>query len=46
MQINFAPMFVMKSSAVTFGLDYFNNIKQINKRFSGSAWDEKMRANP
>lgn len=43
MQMSYAPQFLLKSSAVTFGLDYFNNIKTINKTFSGSAWDQKMK---
>ena len=43
MQISYAPTFLMKSRAVTFGIDYFTNIMQINRKFNGSAWDLKMK---
>jgi hypothetical protein len=43
MQLSYVPQFVLKSSAITFGMDYFTNIMMINKKFSGSAWDMKMK---
>lgn len=46
MQLSYVPQFVLKSSAITFGMDYFTNIMMINKKFSGSAWDMKMKQNP
>lgn len=46
MHMKFIPQFILKSSALKFGYDYFNNIRKVNNSFEGSPWEAKMRKNP
>lgn len=45
MKLNFLPQFIINVSARKFAFNYFKNIIEVNKKFKGSKWEEKIKQN-